>query len=155
MYACVCICASMCVIVRPFYGIFAQELDWGRQLLSRGSRLYKTLKWYVVCMGVGVGSGVGVGVVCVQCGVCGVCVCGCDCWVAIYTCTYMPVLHTTLNFSNNTIIESVDSISRDEPDSPFMQYITNAEISRARYTSTLFKHNHRVLRLISNRISAI
>ena len=45
------------------------------------------------------------------------------------------------------IIESVDSISRDEP---LTQYITNAGISRARYTITLFKHHHRVLRLISN-----
>ena len=51
------------------------------------------------------------------------------------------------------IIESVDSISRDEPDSPLTQYITNAGISRARYTITHFKHHHRVLRLISNRIS--
>ena len=34
------------------------------------------------------------------------------------------------------IIESVDSISRDEPDSPLTQYITNAGISRARYTIT-------------------
>ena len=51
------------------------------------------------------------------------------------------------------IIESVDSISRDEPDSPLTQYITNAGISRARYTITNFKHNHRVLRLISNRMS--
>ena len=51
------------------------------------------------------------------------------------------------------IIESVDSISRDEPDSPLMQYITNAGISRATYTITLFKHRHRVLQLISNRIS--
>ena len=51
------------------------------------------------------------------------------------------------------IIESVDSISRDEPDSPLTQYITNVGISRARYTITLFKHHHRVLRLISNRIS--
>ena len=46
-----------------------------------------------------------------------------------------------------------DSISRDEPDSPLTQYITNAGISRARYTITLFKHQHRVLRLIFNRIS--
>ena len=53
------------------------------------------------------------------------------------------------------IIELVDSISRDEPDSPLTQYITNAGISRARYTITLLKHNHRVLRLISNRISDI
>ena len=34
----------------------------------------------------------------------------------------------------NLIIESVDSISRDERDSPLTQYITNAGISRARYT---------------------
>ena len=47
------------------------------------------------------------------------------------------------------MIESVDSISRDEPDSPLTQYITNAGISRARYTITHFKHNHRVLWLIS------
>ena len=32
------------------------------------------------------------------------------------------------------IIESVDSISRDEPDSPLTQYITNGGISHARYT---------------------
>ena len=56
-------------------------------------------------------------------------------------------------FFHSCIIESVDSISRDEPDSPLMQYITNARISRARYTITLFKYHHRVLRLISNRIS--
>ena len=55
--------------------------------------------------------------------------------------------------SVDSIIESVDSISRDEPDSPLTQYITNAGISRARYTITHFKHHHRVLRLISNRIS--
>ena len=51
------------------------------------------------------------------------------------------------------IIESIDSMSRDEPDSPLTQYITNAGISRARYTITHFKHHHRVLQLISNRIS--
>ena len=50
------------------------------------------------------------------------------------------------------IIASVDSISRDEPDSPLTQYLTNAGIFRARYTITLFKHHHRVLWLISNRI---
>ena len=38
------------------------------------------------------------------------------------------------------IIESVGSISRDEPDSPLTQYITNAGISRARYTITHFKN---------------
>ena len=52
------------------------------------------------------------------------------------------------------IIESVDSISRDQPDSPLMQYITNAGISRARYTITHFKHHHRVLRLLSNECMA-
>ena len=60
------------------------------------------------------------------------------------------------NYSNNYltfIIETVDSISRDEPDSPLTQYITNAGISRARYTITHSKHHHRVLQLISNRIS--
>ena len=43
------------------------------------------------------------------------------------------------------IIESVDSISKDEPDSPLTQYITNAGISRTRYTITHFKHYHHVL----------
>ena len=51
------------------------------------------------------------------------------------------------------IIESVDSISRDERDAPLMQYITNAGITRARYTITYFKYHHRVLWLISNRTS--
>ena len=51
------------------------------------------------------------------------------------------------------IIESVDSISRDERGFSLTQYITNGRISRARYTITHFKHHHRVLRLISNRMS--
>ena len=51
------------------------------------------------------------------------------------------------------IIEWVDSISRDERAAPLTQYITNAGITRARYTITHFKHHHRVLRLISNRTS--
>ena len=54
------------------------------------------------------------------------------------------------------IIESVDSISRDERDAPLTQYITNAAIggiSRDRYNITYFKHHHRVLWLISNRMS--
>ena len=37
------------------------------------------------------------------------------------------------------IIELVDSVSRDERDAPLKQYITNAGISRARYTNTHFK----------------
>ena len=55
--------------------------------------------------------------------------------------------------SSLLIIKSVDSISRDERDAPLTQYITNAGISRVRYTITHFKHHHRVLRLISNRMS--
>ena len=51
------------------------------------------------------------------------------------------------------IIELVDSISRDERGFPLTQYITNGRISRARYTITHFKHHHRVLQLISNRMS--
>ena len=51
------------------------------------------------------------------------------------------------------IIETVDSISRNERDAPLTQYITNAGISCVRYTITHFKQHHRVLRLISNRMS--
>ena len=51
------------------------------------------------------------------------------------------------------IIESIDSINRGELGFPLTQYITNGEISRARYTITHFKHHHRVLRQISNRMS--
>ena len=47
----------------------------------------------------------------------------------------------------------VDSINRDERGFPLTQYITNGGISSARNTSTHFKHHHRVLRLISNRMS--
>ena len=53
----------------------------------------------------------------------------------------------------SNIIESVDSISRVERGFPLTQYIKNVGISRARYTITHFKHHHRVLRLISNRMS--
>ena len=44
-------------------------------------------------------------------------------------------------------------IRRDEPDSPLTQYIANAGISHARYTITHFRHYHRVLQLISKRMS--
>ena len=39
-------------------------------------------------------------------------------YITVYTIQYIEYI---------CIIESVDSISRDEPDSPLMQYITNAE----------------------------
>ena len=42
------------------------------------------------------------------------------------------------------IIESVDSISKDERGFPLTQYITNGRISRGGYTFTHFKHHHRV-----------
>ena len=45
------------------------------------------------------------------------------------------------------------SISRDEQDAPLTQYITNAGISRARYTIIHFKHHHLVVQLISNLMS--
>ena len=51
------------------------------------------------------------------------------------------------------IIELVDSISKDERGFPLTQYITNGRISRGGYTSTHFKHHHRVLRLISYSMS--
>ena len=51
------------------------------------------------------------------------------------------------------IIESVDSISRDERGFPLTQYITNGRISRGGYTFTHFKHHHRVLRLIAYSMS--
>ena len=47
-----------------------------------------------------------------------------------------PPLYESLCNMYIYIIESVDSISRDEADSPLTQYITNAGISRARYTHT-------------------
>ena len=50
------------------------------------------------------------------------------------------------------IIESVDSISKDERGFPLTQYITNGRISRGEYTFTHFKHDHPVLRLISYRM---
>ena len=61
-------------------------------------------------------------------------------------CEVLNLLH------KNSHIESVDCISRDERDSPYTQYITNTGISHARYTITHFKHHHRVLQLISNRM---
>ena len=54
---------------------------------------------------------------------------------------------------DNYIIESVDSISRDERDFPWTRYITNAGISHARYTITHFKHHYHVLQLISNQMN--
>ena len=66
---------------------------------------------------------------------------------------YVILLQYISKHYSKNIIESVDSINRDERSFPLMQYITNGGISRARNTITHFKHHHRVLRLISNRMS--
>ena len=59
----------------------------------------------------------------------------------------------TYSMDDIYIIQSVDSISKDERGFPLTQYITNGRISRGGYTLTRFKHHHRVLRLISNSMS--
>ena len=51
------------------------------------------------------------------------------------------------------IIEFVDSISMNERDFSYTHYITIAGISHGRYTIMHFKHHHRVLQMISNRMS--
>ena len=73
-------------------------------------------------------------------------------WIENTLHAYVLNEHTSMK-NELYIIESVDSISRDERGFPLMQYITNGGISRAGYTITHFKHHHRVLRLISNRMS--
>ena len=64
-----------------------------------------------------------------------------------------PRFKTSFALARLFIIESVESINRDERGFPLTQYITNGGISRARNTITHFKHHLRVLRLISNRMS--
>ena len=53
-------------------------------------------------------------------------------------CSYFKSASSSHQSCNTSIIESVDSISRDERDAPLTQYITNAGITRARYTITHF-----------------
>ena len=62
-----------------------------------------------------------------------------------------PIYDIILNLA--LIVESVDSISRDEQDAPLTQYITNARITRATYTIMHLKNHHHVLWLISNGMS--
>ena len=45
----------------------------------------------------------------------------------------------------NTVIYIIESVGRDERDALLTQYITNAGITRARYTIAHFKHHNRVL----------
>ena len=70
----------------------------------------------------------------------------------ILICYFIDILSIIINKNHEywiTIIkESVDSISRDKPDSPYTQYITDAGISRGRYTITHFKQHHCVVQLI-------
>ena len=49
---------------------------------------------------------------------------------------YIDIL--TIIIIECNLLESVDSISRDERGFPLTQYITNGRISRARYTITHF-----------------
>ena len=67
--------------------------------------------------------------------------------------THMYVLLRYIIELVDSIIESVDSINRGERGFPLTQYITNGGISRARYAITHFKHHHRVLQRISDRMS--
>ena len=74
--------------------------------------------------------------------------------ILIYCLKILIFYHTKfLRYPKTIIIESVDTISRDERDAPLMQYITNIGKTRACYTITHFKHHHRVLWLISNQMS--
>ena len=79
------------------------------------------------------------------------------CFVVITNTTDMCSMHNIYTChcigKEYIIIESVDSISKDERGFPLTQYITNGRISRGGYTFTHFKHYHRVLRLISYRMS--
>ena len=70
-----------------------------------------------------------------------------DKWCFFYCIQLLP------SFGTESIIESVDSISKDERGFPLTQYITNGRISRGGYTFTHFKHHHRVLQLISYSMS--
>ena len=83
------------------------------------------------------------------------CVCACLFVVFCHRVHLDPEIYVRVHrdMKNFYIIESVDSISRDERVFPLTQYITNGRISRARYTIMHFKHHHRVLRLISYRMS--
>ena len=73
---------------------------------------------------------------------------------SVPTARYSPVCNVLRQWKTSLIliIESVDSISKDEGGFPLTQYITNGRISRGGYTFTHFKHHHRVLRLISYRM---
>ena len=75
------------------------------------------------------------------------CISSLFCRIILLLCSFLKC------FSFFFIIESVDSINRGERGFPLTHYITNGGISRARLTITHFKHHHRVLRRISNRMS--
>ena len=57
-----------------------------------------------------------------------------SCICSFFAVASLHFVHFIFIFSFLYIIESVDSTSRDERDAPLTQYITNAGISRARYT---------------------
>ena len=74
-------------------------------------------------------------------------------FLIIYKIIILLFLFTSLYHRVHCIIESVDSISKDERGFPLTQYISNGRISRGGYTFTHFNHDHRVLRLISYSMS--
>ena len=61
--------------------------------------------------------------------------------IGIKVCYYLIkiFLHNKIHFKIKSIIESVDSISKDERGFPLTQYITNGRISRGGYTFTHLK----------------
>ena len=72
------------------------------------------------------------------------CTYGLTCAIAVRACVSCVNNHLEITYVDvqpkNTviyIIESVDSISRDERDAPLTQYITNAGISHVRYLSRI------------------
>ena len=70
------------------------------------------------------------------------------------SCNVRRAGHEFEELYTNHRIGRLYKINRDERGFPLTHYITNCGISRSRNTITHFKQYHRVLRLISNRMSA-
>ena len=91
--------------------------------------------------------------------------------MGVFVRTYIDILTLLINFPYSTCISSFLAAASlllcsflkcffglipeysDERGFPLTQYLTNARISRDRYSITHLKHPHRVLRLISNTMS--
>ena len=71
-------------------------------------------------------------------------------------CSFLKMFFVFVLYRHGHILlEELDSLAIiiESVAVPLTQYITNAGISRARYTIMHFKYHHRVLRLISNQMS--